>query len=751
MKISLRSPDWAKVSYLAGGLLGLGGVLPIRAELPGLRALTRMFQPLHLEQASISPDGTKVAFGVNEKQEAGVELFDLETGRMLGLAEAGEHLEALGWVGQRVVFGYDRGTQGIAREIHSVDANGGNDLKLVDSLDAASIVAQPRKNGTPLTFPRQPEILSLPIGPQAGVIVAAVGRSHLHPDKDEGAALVVYRIDVTTAKRVTIFDDLVPSHVFLCDETGMPRIALAKGKSDEYSFLSGPGSRWVPLRERLKTEQVDFAINAKNFLGARAVPMAYDETTKLFYYASNEQRDTYGVYAFDLERGNRTVLLEDPEFDAFDGTNAYLRFHWSAPELVWDRFTRQLEGVRYYRREQVTKWLDPEIAAVQTALNARFHQRMATVIDWDMKREHFLVRVAADGEAGSYYVFEPTGAKLKLLDRRQSTENENEVNRTQRLSLDGPNGESLTGLLTLPQHAMAAHPPLIVYLHDVPYRRNLPEYDPGPQALAEMGFAVLQLDHAGSPGSGRQRMDDLIKTEAGPVDEIQAAVAGVIRQGQVDPKKIALLGEGFGGYLALRALQLNPQIFLCAAAIDPISDFTHDISPPPSETEKLQEKASRQAMQDTMKEMGGKSGRSSKKSEMKSNQTDDSVRNDGVVVLTEAQLRTLARNDLLSRSSTPLERLSITTQAERLIRPVMLLHDPQNETVLVEQSKQLAQRLARLGRPPLYWEMKPHRSTELSPGDRAAIFLQLEKFFASNLYQFDVKIKDLEVKESDVK
>ena len=35
-----------------------------------------------------------------------------------------------------------------------------------------------------------------------------------------------------------------------------------------------------------------------------------------------------------------------------------------------------------------------------------------------------------------------------------------------------------------------------------------------------------------------------------------------------DRKRVATLGRGFGGYLAVRALQLQPMVFRCGIAID---------------------------------------------------------------------------------------------------------------------------------------------------------------------------------------
>ena len=52
-----------------------------------------------------------------------------------------------------------------------------------------------------------------------------------------------------------------------------------------------------------------------------------------------------------------------------------------------------------------------------------------------------------------------------------------------------------------------------------------------------------------------------------PLSDILAAIDSIRARTPIDPRRIAIVGEGFGGYLALRAVQVHPDRFRCAVAI----------------------------------------------------------------------------------------------------------------------------------------------------------------------------------------
>jgi dipeptidyl aminopeptidase/acylaminoacyl peptidase len=112
-------------------------------------------------------------------------------------------------------------------------------------------------------------------------------------------------------------------------------------------------------------------------------------------------------------------------------------------------------------------------------------------------------------------------------------------------------------------------PPLLVYCHDGLAGRVSTAFNGEVQALADMGFAVAQVNYRGSTGFGRNFRDAILAgLDKIPVEDIRATVAWIAAQHQIDRKRVALLGRGFGGFLALRAVQQFPAEFRCAITID---------------------------------------------------------------------------------------------------------------------------------------------------------------------------------------
>jgi dipeptidyl aminopeptidase/acylaminoacyl peptidase len=99
------------------------------------------------------------------------------------------------------------------------------------------------------------------------------------------------------------------------------------------------------------------------------------------------------------------------------------------------------------------------------------------------------------------------------------------------------------------------HPVLIV-LGGGPGRQVRPAFDPWVQYLVnEMGFAVLEPDLRGAAGFGRSfRALDGGNLREDAVKDIGALLVWLGAQGDLDAKRVVVSGTGEGGYLALAAL-----------------------------------------------------------------------------------------------------------------------------------------------------------------------------------------------------
>ena len=94
------------------------------------------------------------------------------------------------------------------------------------------------------------------------------------------------------------------------------------------------------------------------------------------------------------------------------------------------------------------------------------------------------------------------------------------------------------------------------------------------QWFAEQGFAVLVVDGRGTPGRGSAWDRAVYLDIAGPVleDQVDALQAAAAAHPEMDLRRVAIRGWSFGGYLAALAVLRRPDVFHAASAGAPVTD-----------------------------------------------------------------------------------------------------------------------------------------------------------------------------------
>src|SRR5215204_4965399 len=111
--------------------------------------------------------------------------------------------------------------------------------------------------------------------------------------------------------------------------------------------------------------------------------------------------------------------------------------------------------------------------------------------------------------------------------------------------------------------------PVIVSVHGGPEGQERPGFSSLYQYYLSRGYAVLATNVRGSTGYGKTftHLDDVRKREDS-VKDLAYAVEWLKNQGGADPKRIAVMGGSYGGYMTLAAITLYPDLW--AAAVDTV-------------------------------------------------------------------------------------------------------------------------------------------------------------------------------------
>jgi dipeptidyl aminopeptidase/acylaminoacyl peptidase len=116
--------------------------------------------------------------------------------------------------------------------------------------------------------------------------------------------------------------------------------------------------------------------------------------------------------------------------------------------------------------------------------------------------------------------------------------------------------------------------PVVVHVHGGPESQAMPVFNPVIQYLVGCGYGVLAPNVRGSTGYGYeyQSLDD-VRLRMDSVKDLQYAVFWLREQGIADPKRIAVMGGSYGGFMVLAAVTTYPDLWAAAVDIVGIANF----------------------------------------------------------------------------------------------------------------------------------------------------------------------------------
>lgn len=138
---------------------------------------------------------------------------------------------------------------------------------------------------------------------------------------------------------------------------------------------------------------------------------------------------------------------------------------------------------------------------------------------------------------------------------------------------------TISGLLYKPRglrraKAGAGRAPAVLWVHGGPTWQYKNEWWAVPQALAAAGCVVLAPNYRGSSGYGRAFQEaNRYDLGGGDMRDVIAGAQWLVAEGYADPRRLAITGTSYGGYLTMTALTRHPQVFAAGAAVVPFLNW----------------------------------------------------------------------------------------------------------------------------------------------------------------------------------
>ena len=288
-------------------------------------------------------------------------------------------------------------------------------------------------------------------------------------------------------------------------------------------------------------------------------PVTVTPDGKGIWLPSYENSDRSRLVVVDVADGTETEIDSHPTFDV--GNQMVL----PSPFILCPR-TGELIGVRYYGERQVIHPLDSNFAAVLDNLVKLSDGDLASVSADDRGRR-WVVSFTHDRDPWATYLYDHSTGESRLLFRPYARLNPDALAPMTPVTITSRDGLDLHAYLTLPVGIEPRDLPLVLLVHGGPWARDCWGFQPDVQLLANRGYAVLQVNFRGSTGYGKAFTKAAIGEFAGKMhDDLIDAVDWAVKQGYADRDKVAIYGGSYGGYAALVGVTFTPDVF--AAAID---------------------------------------------------------------------------------------------------------------------------------------------------------------------------------------
>ncbi|MCP4549339.1 MAG: S9 family peptidase [bacterium] len=282
--------------------------------------------------------------------------------------------------------------------------------------------------------------------------------------------------------------------------------------------------------------------------------LAFSHDSKSLYFVTDKDSEFRYLVRHDLASGARQPVVK-PDWDVM-----HARFSKHGKYLVVNINNDARNEMRLYYAASMEK------VALPILPNAEI---ISLHISRDESRIAFYASI--DGSPQELFVCDLACGEPKRLTRSLSPKMaDDDLVGGQVVRFKSFDGLEIPGILYTPHKAKqagAAKLPALVWVHGGPGGQSHPEYYPLIQFLVNHGYVVYAINHRGSSGYGKtfSHLDD--RDHGGSnLSDCVASKRMLVDTGYVDPERIGIIGQSYGGYMVLAALTFQPEEF--AAGID---------------------------------------------------------------------------------------------------------------------------------------------------------------------------------------
>ncbi len=214
-----------------------------------------------------------------------------------------------------------------------------------------------------------------------------------------------------------------------------------------------------------------------------------------------------------------------------------------------------------------------EFAKLHSGLARAFVGQYITITSRTRDQKEMIVLAQSDKNPGDFYLFDNEKKSASHLLSKKSWIYPEDMSEKKPIQFESRDGVTIYGYLTLPKNKQEKAP-LVTYVHGGPYGvQDVWWYESETQMLANNGYAVLQVNYRGSGGFGREYERVAYRKRSTLIQQdIIDGTRWAMSLPEIEANNACIMGWSFGGYSALMAPLLEPELFKCSIAAAGVYD-----------------------------------------------------------------------------------------------------------------------------------------------------------------------------------
>ncbi len=324
-------------------------------------------------------------------------------------------------------------------------------------------------------------------------------------------------------------------------------VSMNDNRSYSFKVADSATGKWVEI---ISWNQIDILSSS---------PIGFTSDGKYAHMLSSKDANSGRLQRIKLSDRSIETIAEDSIFDV--------------KGVMFNPVTNDVEAVTFLAEREKTIFFDD---AIETDIEAieKIHHGDYFISNRDIDDKTWLIGFRTDNGPVPFYIYDRKSKKASFLFYQNPELEGYSFASMEPISFQSRDGLTIYGYITFPNNAKRTNLPMVVFVHEGPWQRDIWGFNQEAQWLANRGYICLQINYRGSTGYGKKFWNAGNKQwGAAMLDDLVDGAKWAIEKEYADPSKIGIMGWRYGGYTALMGAIRYPDIFSCALDVSGYLDL----------------------------------------------------------------------------------------------------------------------------------------------------------------------------------